>query len=903
MAQERLYLVDGANLFFRAFYAIRPLSTSRGLPTNALYGFTRMLLKLIREERPSHLAVCLDTEEPTFRDELFDQYKANRKAPPDEIVAQFPYIGRLVEALGIRIVAKPGFEADDLIGTLTRRAVGEGMPVTIVSSDKDLMQLIGDKVEMLDEMKGVRIGPKEVVEKFGVGPEGVVELLSLAGDASDNVPGVSGVGPKTASKLIAQYGSVEEVLKHVREIGGALGERLKRGADSAALSRKLVTVDTNVPLKLDLKELAYASVDRKKVGDLFQELEFAKLLEELAPQEAEEAGSCPVICEETAVEDIVKQLKLKKEFSIIAFGDGPDPMRSRLIGLCLGWGEDQAAYLPMGHCSTDGAALPPGDLFAAAGPDAPRQLTPEKVFAMLGPLLADPAIRKHGHDLNPTLTRLASAGVELRGIGCDAMLASYCLRPEGDHTLEGLALAHAGLRLPDPEELFAQGKKATPPAAIAPERVAALLGPRARACLKLCARLRPRLEEEGVAKLFDEIETPLIEVLVAMQAAGVKVDIGRLAQIGSEFQRELTGLEARIHQLGGGPFNINSPKQLAQILFEKLKLRGTQRTKTGFSTSQEVLEELSSAHELPALVLRWRSLGKLKSTYVDALPQLVNPRTGRVHTTFNQAAAATGRLSSSDPNVQNIPVRSPEGRGIRAAFIAEPGFVLLSADYSQIELRVLAHLSGEPALLTAFEKGEDVHALTASGIFGVSPAKVSREQRAVGKTVNFATIYGQTAFGLSKQLSISAGEAAAYIDNYFRKYPAVAAYREQVLERCREEGMVTTLFGRHRYFPEIESTNPQARALAERMAFNTVFQGTAADIVKRAMLAAHAGIAQRSARSRMLLQVHDELVFEVPAGEVEAVKPWVREVMEGAAKLRCPLTVDVGVGPNWADAH
>lgn len=463
MPQQRLYLVDGANLFFRAFYAIRPLSTSRGLPTNALYGFTRMLLKLIREERPTHLAVCLDTQEPTFRDELFAEYKANRKAPPDEITAQFPYIQRLVEALGIKIVVLPGFEADDLIGTLSRRSVEEGMPVTIVSSDKDLMQLIGDQVEMLDEMKGVRVGPKEVVEKFGVGPGGVVEVLALSGDPSDNIPGVSGVGPKTASKLIAQYGSVDEVLRHVKEIGGAVGQRLARGSESAALSRKLVTVDTSVPLKLDLKELAYESVDRKKVEELFQELEFAKLLEELAPQEVAAEGMCPVISEEKALEDLVKQLKLKKEFSIIAFGDGPDPMRSRLIGLALAWGEDQAAYLPMGHCSSAEAVVAPGDLFATAGPDAPRQLLPGQVFDRLGPLLRDPAIRKYGHDLNLMLTQLAAAGVAVAGVGCDAMLASYCLQPEGDHTLEGMALAHLGLRLPDPEELFPRGKRPSRP--------------------------------------------------------------------------------------------------------------------------------------------------------------------------------------------------------------------------------------------------------------------------------------------------------------------------------------------------------------------------------------------------------------------------------------------------------
>lgn len=904
MSEKRLYLIDGANMLYRAYYAIRPLSTSQGQPTNALYGLARMLLKLLREEQPHFVVVCLDTAEPTFRDELFEAYKANRKAPPDDLIAQFPLVEPLIAALGIPMVKLPGFEADDLIGTLARRAQGEGIPVTIVSSDKDLMQLIDDTVEMLDEMKGIRVRREQVKERFGVRPDQVADVLALSGDQSDNVPGVRGVGPKTASKLIAEYGSLDALIASAKQIRGAIGQRLTAGEEAARLSRQLVTIDTNVPLKLNLEDLVVQKVPREQVQELFQGLEFLKLLDELVPQEAALAGEARVVLEEKDFKVVVNAIKEKKKMAIELLLDDVDPLKAQLIGLALACQTEQAVYIPLAHHANGETSSGSGpDLFTAAGIGTPRQLRWESVAPVLTEILSDPSIEKQGYDVKTAITFLKGRGMEVQGVGMDPMLASYVLQPETDQSLEALALAFLKLRLPDLEGLLGSGKSAVPPASVSPEQAAAFFAPRAAAAARLCDVLSERVREEGLWELLTSIELPLVRVLASMQFTGVKIDLTRLRQLGIEIERELKTLESQIHALAGEPFSVGSPKQLSRILFEKLGLRPQHKTKTGFSTSSDVLEELALQHELPKLMLRYRSQAKLKSTSIDALPKLINSRTGRVHTTFNQAATATGRLSSSDPNMQNIPIRSEEGRRIREAVIAEAGFVLISADYSQIELRVLAHLSEEPELLRAFAANEDVHALTASGIFGVAPDRVTREQRAVGKTVNFATIYGQTPFGLSKQLGISTGEAADYIDQYFLKYPRVAAFREEVLQRAREEGFVTTLFGRRRFFPEIESGNQQMRALSERMAFNTVFQGTAADIIKRAMLTVDAGLASCSARARLMLQVHDELVLEVPEADAEKVRTFVVHEMAHAATLRVPLIVDAGIGPNWAQAH
>lgn len=902
--KKRLYLIDGANYAFRAFFAIRNLSNSKGLPTGALYGFTQMLLKLLREEEPDLVAVCFDTPEPTFRDELYGDYKANREEPPDDLLPQFPYFRPIVEALGISVLEKPGFEADDVIGTLAKRCAAEGMEVVVVSGDKDLMQLVGPSISMLDEMKGVRIGPKQVEEKFGVGPEGVVEVLGLAGDASDNIPGIPGVGPKTAQTLIQKYGTVENVIVHADELKGALAEKVRAHAEQARLSRKLAEIDTEVKLGVDASSLAPHGPDREKIHELFSELEFSKLLSELAPKETVSRAGYRLVQEEGALADVVERIAKAGFVSIDLETTSLDPMEAEVVGVALAWGGGEAAYVPVGHVAQGSLKEgETGDLFSGEANLLPGQLPRQKVFDAIRPILADTRIRKIGQNLNYDFTILTRLGFAIAGDLFDTMLASYVLDPAAGHGLDAMAQRHLDHKTITYEEVTGRGKAQVSFAEVDLKAAARYSGEDADVAEKLSEIFGRQIEEERLGALFFGMEMPLLRVLIDMQLAGMKVDAGRLEVLERDFAARLALLEKEIHAQAGEPFNINSPKQLGQILFEKLNLPGAKKTKTGFSTSQDILEDLSAEHPLPRLVLEYRSLSKLKSTYVDALPMLIHSKTGRIHTSFNQAVAATGRLSSSDPNMQNIPVRTEEGRKIREAFIAEEGCLLLSADYSQIELRVLAHMSKDPSLVQAFRENADVHAITASGIFGVAPAKVSQEQRAVGKTVNFATIYGQTPYGLSKQLGIPVGEAAEYIENYFKKYPRVAAYREEVIAKARREGRVETLFGRRRFFPDIESGNPMLRQMAERTAFNTVFQGTAADIIKRAMIALSRILPELSPRVRMILQVHDELLFEVPKGEVEAVKAVVAGAMEGAAELFIPLVVDVGVGPNWAEAH
>jgi DNA polymerase-1 len=902
---KTLYLIDGANFVFRAYYAIRGLSNSKGFPTNALYGFANMLLKLLREENPDYIAVCFDTKEPTFRDKMYAEYKANRKEPPEDLVQQFPYVIPMVEALGLPVVEKPGFEADDLIGTLATRFASDDLHVVIASGDKDLMQLVGDHVTILDEMKGLRIGRDEVREKFGVGPEGVVEVLSLMGDSSDNIPGVPGVGPKTAKKLIAEYGSLEAVLENAERVPGKVGERLKEGAELARLSMRLVTIDKNVSLKFDLKNFERRAPGGEKLAELFKELEFTKLLESLVPQKGLSYQDYRLVQDEAGLKSVVKDIKNKKIVSFDLETTSLDTMIAAIVGISLSWSAGEAAYIPLGHVEGGGKGTGSNiDLFAAAH-DKPvsGQMNRELAYTILRPLLADPAVKKIGQNLNYDLSILRRLGFEVNGVEFDTMLASYVLDPAEGHGLDAMArqyLDHSTIKY---EDVTGKGKEKISFAEVALDKACEYACEDADVAFRLAGLFRQRLEEEGLQALFHEIEMPVLDVLVDMELAGVKIDADKLRAQGVEFEKELATLESEIHRLAGREFNIGSPKQLGEILFEGLKLPGGKRTKTGFSTNQSVLEELATDHELPNLVLRWRSLGKLKSTYIDALPAMIDPHTGRVHTTFNQAQTATGRLSSSDPNLQNIPIRTEEGRRIREAFVAEEGFSLISADYSQIELRVLAGMSGEGALIEAFGRGEDVHALTASGIFGVKPPEVTREQRAVGKTVNFATIYGQTSYGLSKQLGIPPGEAQDYIDNYFLKYPRVAEYRVEILEGARRTGRVTTLFGRRRFFTDIESTNGQLRQLAERMAFNTVFQGTAADIIKRAMIEVHAHLGSVSKEARLLLQVHDELIIEAPDADVQAVSAFVVEKMSRAAKLSVPLVVDVGAAKNWAEAH
>ncbi|OQA62377.1 MAG: DNA polymerase I [bacterium ADurb.Bin270] len=904
MAKKRLYLIDGSNYLFRAFYAIPRLTNSKGFPTNALHGFAKMLLKLQKEGKPEYMAVCFDRPEPTFRDGIFENYKANRQAPPEDLEKQFPYMRPLVEALGLKGVDLPGYEADDIIGTLAKKYASDDTEVVIVSGDKDMMQLIGPNVIMYDGMKDKWVGDKEVIEKFGVAPEGVVEVLGLAGDSSDNVPGISGVGPKTASKLIREYGSIEKVIENAERIGGSLGKKLLDGAELARISLSLVRIATDAPLDIQLKDLVPKRMGGEQAVAFFKELEFSGLLTELGENTFESTISFEkyfTVTEEKALIKLCNSLKNKEYLSIDLETTSLDPIDAKIVGFSLSWEAGEAAYLPIGHLpSAPSNPCDQGPLFEISDP--PAQLTIEEIKRHLGPLLAEPSLPLIGQNLNYDLTVLKQHGFQYAGVHFDTMIASYLIDPLGEHDLDSLAEKYLEHRMIRYEDVVGKGKSEICFSRVPIDSARDYACEDADVALRLFHIFRKEIKEK-CRDLFNKIEMPLIDPLVDMQIAGVKVDSGKLARIGADFANKLGSLEKKIFELAGEEFNVNSTKQLGVILFEKLSLKGSKKTKTGYSTSQEILEELSSQHELPGKVLEYRTLSKLKSTYVDALPQLIYKRSGRIHTSFNQARTATGRLSSSDPNLQNIPVRGEEGRRIREAFVAEKGFKLLSADYSQIELRVLAHMSGDENLLQAFAEGLDVHAITASGIFGVRVRDVTREQRTVGKTVNFATIYGQGAFGLSKQLGISAGEAASYIENYFKKYPAVAKYRELVLYEAKNRGYVETLFGRRRPVGELSSQNRMAVQIAERVAFNTVFQGTAADIIKIAMIDIHAGIGDISKGAKMIVQVHDELLFEVPDGDCEVLKSFVVSKMEGAAQLKVPLVVDVGIADNWAEAH
>lgn len=821
------------------------------MPTGALYGFAQMLLKLVRDEKPDFAAVCFDTPEPTFRDEMYKEYKANRKEPPDELVAQFPYVNSIVDALGLATLEKSGFEADDIIGTLAKKFSGEGYEVVIVSGDKDLMQLVGKNISILDEMKDKRIGVDGVIEKFGVGPDKVVEILGLAGDSSDNIPGVPGVGPKTALTLIEKYDTIENLIAHADELRGAVAEKIKANARLARLSRKLVEIDTNVKIDVKITDLNLRGVDKEKTQTLFTELEFSKLLSSLLPNKSLSSENYKLISTEKSLNEVISLIKKSQVVAINLETTSPNPMDAEIAGIYLSWARGEAAHVPAEHVK------------------------------FLHPIFSDVFTKKIGHDLNYAQRVLRRSCFDLNGILFDTMLASYVIDPGENNDLATLSQKYLNHKLD--ETNFSEN---------------------ADAIFCLSEIFESRIKEDGLTELFYDMEMKLLPVLVNMELIGVKVDKSKLEILSVDFEKRLSSLEKEIFKHADGEFNINSPKQLGEILFGKLKLPGAKKTKTGFSTSQDILEGLALRHELPRLILDYRSLSKLKSTYIDSLPELIDKNTARIHTSFNQAVTATGRLSSSDPNLQNIPIRSEEGRKIREAFVAEDGFVLLSADYSQIELRILAHMSRDEVLIEAFKRNDDIHSITASGIFGVSPNDVTREQRAVGKTVNFATIYGQTPFGLSKQLRIEVADAIRYIENYFKKYPRVARYRAEIISRARKEGMVVTLFGRRRFFPDLMAGGNQSlQQLSERMAFNTVFQGTAADIIKRAMIAIYDGLPQVSKKTKMILQVHDELLFEVPEADLEKVKKYIIEEMEGAAKLDVPMTVDVGIGKNWAEAY
>ena len=892
--EATLYLIDGSSYIYRAFYGVRHLSTSTGIPTNAIYGFGNMLKRVLRERSPIYMAIALDAPGPTFRHDLSPDYKANRPRMPEDLSAQIPFIKRLITALGIPYMELPGYEADDIIGTLATWASDQGAEVVMISGDKDLLQLVSPKVHMWDSMKDEVLGPAEVEKRFGVPASQVVEVMGLAGDSGDNIPGVPGIGPKTAQRLIKEFGSIENLLSALDKVSKEKErKRLETHSEQAIMSLELATIKCDVPLEKDWQEFELGEADLGDLINLYRELEFKKLLQEVegtqTSVEPEEIRRDYQLVTTTAgLEQILSQIlqSPKVAFSVMISDEGS--FGFDLVGLALAWGSEQGCYLPLSHQSESGSA----------------SLDQSVVMELLAPILSDPRVQKVIHNSKPAWIILNSLGVELSGLQFDTMLAAYVLDPgKRVQNLEVLAREHLDVSLVAFEDLVGTGKKRRSIASVPLEQVSSYAGDQAVFALQLADILDEKIKTANQVTLFNDIELPLVKVLARMEIKGVKVDVERLDLLAKGFSERLEVSGEKIYQMAGEPFNINSPQQLGRILFDKLGLPMGKKTKTGYSTSMEVLSSLSPHHPLPGEVLNYRSLMKMKNTYVDALPRMVNPDTGRIHTSYNQTATVTGRLSSSEPNLQNIPVRTEEGREIRRAFVADSGNLLISADYSQIELRILAHYSGDEALLEAFSKGEDIHLRTAAEIFGVQPDAVTLEMRHQAKAINFGIIYGMSSFRLARDLGIPQKTGREIIERYFERYQGVRSYVEEMPQTGREQGFVATLFNRKRFLPDLNSRNRNIRQFAERTAINTPIQGSAADIIKLAMIRIDEELERRSLPARMIMQVHDELVFEVEVGGAQEVAQLVQYEMESVASLAVPLVVEAGIGANWDEAH
>jgi len=894
MPDSTLYLVDGSSYIYRAYYAIRHLSNSKGEATNAVFGFTKMLQTLIKQEQPGHLAVIFDAKGPTFRKELYAEYKANRSAMPEDLVPQIPLIKEVVRAFKLPLLELQGYEADDIIATLARRYAASGMNVTVVTGDKDLMQIVDERISLLDTMKGKRAREAEVIERFGVPPRQVLEVLGLAGDSSDNIPGVPGIGEKTASALIQEFGNIENLLANIDKVKGAKRqESLREFADQARLSRKLADLVYDLPVAINYEDLAICPPDSTQLAEVYRRLEFHQLLQELdltasGPKTSADASHYQTITAEAALDTMIAQLRAAKRFAFDTETTSLRAVQAKLVGLSFSLTAGSGWYVPVGHRYLG----------------APEQLPLELVLKKLRPLLEDAQYEKVGQNIKYDALVLRNAGVELAGITDDCMVLSYLTHPEAkSHGLDALASDLLGHRMIPYKELTGRGQKQIGFAEVEVEKAAVYAAEDADITWRIAEKLLPELPASGAEKLYRDIEMPLVNVLTRVEWQGIRVDAQLLKRLSTEMRVDLARLETEIHDLAGGPFNINSPKQMGEILFEKLGLPRGKKTKTGWSTNVEVLTVLAEEHTIAAKILDYRSLAKLISTYTDALPQLINPASGRIHTSFNQAVTATGRLSSSEPNLQNIPIRSVEGRRIREAFLPAEGNLLLAADYSQIELRVMAHMADVAALKESFAAGEDIHRRTASEIFNVFPGMVSDDMRRQAKTINFGVLYGMGAFSLAKDLGIGRKEAQQFIDNYFARYPAVRQFMEARKAEAREHQYVTTLLGRRCAIAEINSSNGAIRSYAERNAINYPIQGSAADIIKVAMVNIDRRLRHENLQTRMVLQVHDELVFDVPAAEVELIKQLVKLEMENAVPLSVPLVVDMGVGANWSEAH
>ncbi len=922
-AKKRVVLVDGHALVYRAFYAMisRPLRTSHGENTSAPWGVTQFIRKILAEEKPDYLAFVFDAGgEETFRHEIFPDYKATREKLDETLQEDFATamrrIRQILEAFDIAVVELESFEADDVIGTLSRQATRQGLQAVIVSGDKDFYQLIDDGIALLNPGRGGAaavaaeyVDQANAADRLGVPPDRVTDYLALVGDSSDNIPGVRGIGPKTAVQLIERFGSLEEILSHATDIEQKRPrEALQQHAEEARLSKELVTIRDDLPITLDLDELRLGEPNRERLRDLFLELEFHTLVRDVTPEaearvSVEEKADYEVVSDPQRVAKIAEDARQRGRLALELRGDDSSPISAQPVGLAIAVEPGRAFYLPFAHVAPQRS----GELALGQSNGESIGNLPGLETAALRPLaqlLGDEKVEILGHDLKRALLMLGSCGLPLRGMQRDVMIASYCLDPgRRQHDLETLALEEFGQRLMTYEDLCGKGRSALRYAETPVDKAARFAGERADLVLRIDARLSRQLDDYGLRKLFDELEMPLMPVLAQMERVGVAIDTRFFAEMSRRLESELELVQEEIFKLAGRELNINSPLQLREVLFDQLALPVKKRTKTGPSTDAEVLEQLANeGHQIPRLIIEYRELSKLKSTYVDALPALVNPDTERIHTSFNQTVASTGRLSSSDPNLQNIPIRTPLGAEIRRGFVPAEGRVLLAADYSQIELRILAHLSGDPAFVEAFNKGRDVHRETAALIFGVEAAAVTPAMRGQAKTVNFATIYGQGPAALGRQLGIGVGQAREFIANYFKRFPNIRAYLDRQVEVAKEQGYVETLFGRRRYIPELNSKNPNIRGFGERVATNSPIQGTAADLIKLAMIDIHRALAEGGDHASMILQVHDELLFEVDPSELDEVKGLVRSKMEGALRLDVPIAVDMGVGGSWFEA-
>ncbi|EKT61022.1 DNA polymerase I [Providencia sneebia] len=925
IADNPLILVDGSSYLYRAYHAFPPLTNSAGEPTGAMYGVLNMLRSLIMQYKPSHVAVVFDAKGKTFRDELFESYKSHRPPMPDDLREQIEPLHEMVEAMGLPLLVVSGVEADDVIGTLARQASKNGIPVLISTGDKDMAQLVEPNITLINTMNNTILGPQEVEDKYGIPPELIIDFLALMGDSSDNIPGVPGVGEKTALALLQGIGGLDKIYNSLDDIAGlgfrgskTLAPKMEENRELAFLSYQLATIKTDVELDKSCEELVVADPNVDKLHQLFSRYEFKRWLADIengtwmenksgkvftpatsfVSKKVEEAIAAPILSAEN-YETILDKADLERWLAklsaapLFAFDTETDSLNTQeahLVGMSFAIEPGRAAYLPLGHDYLD----------------APVQLPLDEVLVLMKPLLESEKVLKVGQNLKYDAEVLENYGIELKGMKFDTMLESYVLNSViGRHDMDSLSERHLNHKTVSFEEIAGKGKKQLTFNQIALEEAANYAAEDADVTLLLHQALYPQLEAEPtLAKVFNEIEMPLVPVLVRMERKGVLIDANVLAAQSQEITARLADIEKETFALAGEEFNLASPKQLQVILFEKLQLPVVKKTPSGAaSTNEEVLEELAPIHPLPKLLLEHRSLAKLKSTYTDKLPQMIDPKTQRVHTSYHQAVTATGRLSSRDPNLQNIPVRTEEGRRIRQAFIARKGYKVVAADYSQIELRIMAHLSQDKGLLNAFAEGKDIHRATASEVFGVPLDEVTSDQRRSAKAINFGLIYGMSAFGLARQLGIPRGEAQRYMDLYFERYPGVLRYMENTRHQAAEQGYVETLDGRRLYLPDIKSKNAIRRKAAEREAINAPMQGTAADIIKKAMIAVDSWLQTEKPAADMLMQVHDELVFEVKESDLEQVTSKISELMEASMKLDVPLKVDVGVGNNWDEAH